>query len=136
MSRIEIKGLTKIYGDTVALDNVDLSLEGETIYGLLGRNGAGKTTLLNLLTVKTHPTTGRVTIDGEPVWENDSALGNVLYMTEPNLYPQSLRVRDVLKWTAEFTLTLMSIMPTSWLSALDSTPKEGEGTLHGLRFHL
>lgn len=42
MSRIEIKGLTKIYGDTVALDNVDLSLEGETIYGLLGRNGAGR----------------------------------------------------------------------------------------------
>jgi ABC-2 type transport system ATP-binding protein len=102
MSRIEIKGLTKIYGDTVALDNVDLSLEGETIYGLLGRNGAGKTTLLNLLTGKTHPTTGRITIDGEPVWENDSALGNVFYMTEPNLYPQSLRVRDVLKWTAEF----------------------------------
>ena len=42
MSRIEIKGLTKIYGDTVALDNVDSKLRRETIYGLLGETERGR----------------------------------------------------------------------------------------------
>ena len=53
MVKIEAKGLTKIFGDTVALDNVQFTLDEPKIYGLLGRNGAGKTTLLNVLTGKT-----------------------------------------------------------------------------------
>ena len=102
MTKIEVKDLTKTYGDTVALDNVRLTLDEKKIYGLLGRNGAGKTTLLNIMTGKTHPTGGSITIDGEPAWENDKVLENIFYMSEQNLYPASLRVRQVFKWTAEF----------------------------------
>ena len=102
MSRIELRGLSKRYGHNLALSEVDLALEGQKIYGLLGRNGAGKTTLLNLLTAKTHPTLGTITIDGEPVWENDAVLGRVFYMTEANLYPPSLRVREAFYWTVQF----------------------------------
>jgi len=102
MNRIEIKGLTKNYGDTVALDNVSLSFDEPKIYGLLGRNGAGKTTLLNLITGKTHATKGSITFNGEPIWENDRVLGKIFFMTEPNLYPESRRVRDIFRWTAEF----------------------------------
>lgn len=47
---IEIKGLTKQYGEMTALDNVSLEFEKNKIYGLLGRNGAGKSTLLNIIT--------------------------------------------------------------------------------------
>jgi ABC-2 type transport system ATP-binding protein len=100
--KIEARELTKIYGETVALDNVSLTLDEAKIYGLLGRNGAGKTTLLNIMTGRTHPTRGSITIDGEPVWENDRVLGSVFYMTEQNLYPASRRVREVFKWTKEF----------------------------------
>ncbi|MDE6594098.1 MAG: ATP-binding cassette domain-containing protein, partial [Oscillospiraceae bacterium] len=46
---LEIKNLTKKYGEFTALDNVTLSL-GKRIYGLLGANGAGKSTFLNLIT--------------------------------------------------------------------------------------
>lgn len=102
MPKIEIKELTKVYGDTIALDNVSLTLDEDKIYGLLGRNGAGKTTLLNLMTAKTHSTKGSITVNGEPVWENDRVLENIFYMTEQNLYPGSMRVRDAFRWTGEF----------------------------------
>jgi len=102
MRRIEAHALSKRYGETVALDNVSLTLEDDKIYGLLGRNGAGKTTLLNLITAKTYPTHGKILIDGESVWENDNALRKVFYMAEQNLYPGSLRVQDAFRWTFRF----------------------------------
>lgn len=46
---IEIQGLTKTYGANRAVDNLDLSLSGNQIVGLLGQNGCGKTTLLKVL---------------------------------------------------------------------------------------
>ena len=51
MSRIEINGLSKSYGNTKALDNVSLTFEENRIYGLLGRNGAGKSTFLKILSI-------------------------------------------------------------------------------------
>ncbi len=102
MGNIEIRGLTKKYGETLALDNISLRLEKNKIYGLLGRNGAGKTTLLNLLTGKLYPTGGEMSVGGEPVWENGRALGRIYYMAEDHLYPGGMRVKDVFKWTGEF----------------------------------
>lgn len=102
MSKIEIETLTKKYGATLALDSISLTMDEDKIYGLLGRNGAGKTTLLNLMTGKTFPTSGQITLAGEPIWENDAALGQIFYMTEQNLYPPSMRVREALRWTGEF----------------------------------
>ena len=102
MSKIEIKNLTKKYGKTIALEDISLTIEPNKIYGLLGRNGAGKTTLLNLLTNKLFPTKGSITVDGEPVIENDKALNNIFYMVEKNLYPQGLKVKELFKWTKEF----------------------------------
>ena len=48
--------LSKSYGRTEAVRNLELQLEENTIYGLLGRNGAGKTTLLNMMTGDLFPT--------------------------------------------------------------------------------
>lgn len=102
MSTIVIKDLTKDYGSTRALDNVNLTLEPNKIYGLLGRNGAGKTTLLNLITNRIFPTQGEITLDGQNVLENDQALSQIYYMMEMNLYPQGFRVKEVLKWSKPF----------------------------------
>lgn len=102
MSSIVFAGVSKEYGATRALQNIQLSLPSGKIYGLLGRNGAGKTTLLNLLTNRIFPSQGVVTLDGQPVLENDQALGQIFYMTEPNLYPASMRAKEVLRWTREF----------------------------------
>ena len=49
MRGIEVKNVSKTYKDTKALSNVNIYLEENKIYGLLGRNGAGKTTLLDVI---------------------------------------------------------------------------------------
>ena len=99
---IEVKNVTKQYGTTTALNNVSTRFEEECIYGLLGRNGAGKTTLLNLITNKLFPTSGEIMIDGENVYENDAALSKVYCMSERGLYPSSMSIKEIFKWTAEF----------------------------------
>jgi ABC-2 type transport system ATP-binding protein len=102
MSIIEIKSITKDYGNTKALDDISLTFEPNKIYGLLGRNGAGKTTLLNLITNKIFPTKGDITINGDRVFENDKALNNIFYMMEKNLYPEGLKIKEIFKWTKEY----------------------------------
>lgn len=102
MKTIQIKGVSKVYGRTKALDKVNMTIESNRIYGLLGRNGAGKTTLLNLMTNRIFPTEGEIIADGETVFENDKVLRNIFYMAAQNLYPEGERIRNIYKWTKEF----------------------------------
>ncbi len=64
---IEAEGLTKRYGDVLALDSLDLVVPAGSVFGFLGPNGAGKTTTLRLLTGLGHPSAGRATVAGIPV---------------------------------------------------------------------
>ncbi|MFB6120660.1 MAG: ABC transporter ATP-binding protein [Halobacteriaceae archaeon] len=59
------EGVRKAYGDTVALDGVDLSVAEGEVFGLIGPNGAGKTTLVRCLTGTARPDSGRVAVLGE-----------------------------------------------------------------------
>ncbi len=104
MNQIEIKDITKVFGSTTALQHVSVGIEENKIYGLLGRNGAGKTTLLNLMTNKIFPTNGEILVDGENVLENDQALSKIYCMTDSNLYPENMKVKDAFHWTKEFYL--------------------------------
>ena len=61
---IEIKQLTKRYGERVAVDGLDVKLMNGKIYGLLGPNGAGKSTTMNMMTGCISPTSGSVRING------------------------------------------------------------------------
>jgi D-methionine transport system ATP-binding protein len=58
------EGVSVQYGNVTALDEVTLEIERGEIIGIVGESGAGKSTLLNLLDAATHPTDGRVVIDG------------------------------------------------------------------------
>lgn len=98
MNGIQIQNLTKNFGQTRALDNVNLTFEEGKIYGLLGRNGAGKSTLLGCITNRLFPDAGQVLINGLPAMENDTATGLVYMMSEKSLYPEGMRVRDVFRW--------------------------------------
>ncbi len=64
---IELRGLTKRFGHTLALDNVDLVVRPGAIFGFLGRNGAGKTTALRLLSGLARPTAGAAYVLGHDV---------------------------------------------------------------------
>ena len=61
---IELRGLRKVFGDTVALEEIDLSVPAGEIHGIVGRSGAGKSTLIRCLTGLERPTSGTVAIDG------------------------------------------------------------------------
>src|SRR5690348_10160254 len=62
---IEARGLTKRYGDTLAVDNLSFDVEPGRITGFLGPNGAGKTTTMRLILGLDRPTSGTVTVNGK-----------------------------------------------------------------------
>ena len=64
---IELRGLTKQFGDTLALDHVDLVVRPGVVFGFLGRNGAGKTTALRILSGLAQPTAGTAHVLGHDV---------------------------------------------------------------------
>ena len=99
---IVIEHVNKSFGPVHALNDVSITLEEGKIYGLLGRNGAGKSTLLNILTDRLYPDSGSVTVDGEPVHNNDSALSKMYLMSELNCYPESMKVKEAFLWSKRF----------------------------------
>ena len=96
---ITVSQLTKQYGPVTALDGVSLTLEDGKIYGLLGRNGAGKSTLMKLMSDRIRPTAGEILVEGKSVHNN---AGRIYMMSEENLYVDSMKVRDIFRWTGEF----------------------------------
>lgn len=102
MNGIELKEVTKNFGNVCALNKVSLTFRPNCIYGLLGRNGAGKSTMLNIITNRLFADEGTVTVDGEPAAENDTAQRKIYLMSEKNLYPEGLRIRDIFQYTSEF----------------------------------
>jgi ABC-2 type transport system ATP-binding protein len=99
--RVEARGLTRRFGDRVALDALDLTIEPGESFGLLGANGAGKTTFIRLVTGYLLPSAGSITVDGHsPALEPGrvhACLGFV--METSRLYPE-LRVRGFLRFMA------------------------------------
>ncbi|AVP63612.1 ABC transporter ATP-binding protein [Clostridium botulinum] len=102
MSDILIKNVTKSYQGKEVLSDISINIEISKIYGLLGRNGAGKTTLLHLMTNRGILDSGEILIDGESICENDKALSKIYFMEEKNLFPETMKIVDVFKWTKEF----------------------------------
>lgn len=99
---IKITDLTKKYGKNTVLKAISLEFEEEKIYGLLGRNGVGKSTLLNIISNRIFKTSGEVLVDGEVAEENANAQQKIFLMGEINLYPESMKVSEIIKWTKEF----------------------------------
>jgi ABC transporter DrrB family efflux protein len=78
---VHVEGVTKRFGDTVALAGVDLDVAEGTIFGLLGPNGAGKSTLVRVLATLLTPDTGRAEVFGRDVVEDAPAVREMLGLT-------------------------------------------------------
>lgn len=85
---LQTKNIGKSYGQTVALDNINMKIKRGTIYGLIGRNGAGKTTLLKIISGLSFPDKGDVTLFGKKTKDNKELLERIGILIEnPGLYP-------------------------------------------------
>jgi ABC-2 type transport system ATP-binding protein len=85
---VELRGLVKRYGDLVAVDHVDLTVEPGDVYGYLGPNGAGKTTSLRMMLGLIRPTEGSVRLFGRDPTLSVRALDGVAGFVEaPRFYP-------------------------------------------------
>ena len=94
---LEVTKLTKAYGKNVVLDRLSLTLEGGHIHALVGENGAGKTTLLNTLAGIYRPDSGRVLLDGKPIFDNVQAKARIGFVTAGNTYPVGTSVAELAK---------------------------------------
>lgn len=99
---IEVQNLTKRYKDKNALDDITLSIEGGSIYGLLGRNGAGKTTLMSILTAQNFESSGTVRVFGEHPYENSRVLGRICFVRESQKYPDDAYPKHAFKAASLF----------------------------------
>ena len=79
---IQLKSVTKKFNESLALDNIDLTIETGRAYGLLGSNGAGKSTILRLLSGVYKCENGTVQIDGEDVYDQPDIKEKVVFVND------------------------------------------------------
>ena len=98
---IEIKDITKTFGEQHALDHVSFGVAKGEIVGLLGPNGAGKSTLMKIITCFIPPTEGELTVCGHSIYDDALAVRrHIGYLPELNpLYPD-MYVREYLRFAA------------------------------------
>lgn len=98
---LETEGLTKRYGDFVAVDCLDLTVRAGEVFGLLGPNGAGKTTTILMLLGLTEPTSGRIRVLGfDPARQPLSVKARVGYMPDQVGFYDELTARENLSYIA------------------------------------
>jgi len=99
---IEVKNLTKKYGDHIAVSNLSFEVKQGQIYGFLGPNGAGKSTTMNIMTGYLSATDGEVIINGHNILEEpEEAKKNIGYLPEfPPLYTEMTPL-EYLRFVAE-----------------------------------
>lgn len=133
MALLDCLNLYKNYGNVLALNNFNLSLESGKIVGLLGPNGSGKTTLIKLIAGLLAPTEGAIFIDGKMPGPETKAI--VSYLPERTYFSDWMRVNDLIEFFSDFysdfdrekaieMLTRLQITPERKLKELSKGTKE------------
>ena len=100
MNCIEARGLRKVFGTTVALENIDLRVEQGRIFGIVGPNGAGKTTLLNVILGLT-AYQGELRVLGRDPWAaREQLMRDVSFIADVAVLPRWIRVTHLLDYVA------------------------------------
>ncbi|KKP36664.1 MAG: ABC transporter related protein [Candidatus Peregrinibacteria bacterium GW2011_GWA2_33_10] len=99
---IEVKNLTKLYGDFIAVDNISFTVNKGEIVGFLGPNGAGKTTTMKMLTCYLSPNKGEIKLNNLDVFENSlDVRKNIGYLPENTPVYEDLNVIESLEFFAQ-----------------------------------
>ena len=98
---IDVKGLTKTFGDRTAVDHVDIAMPRGQVWGFLGPNGSGKTTTIRMLCGLLKPDAGEGTCLGYDILKDSRRIKNqVGYMTQKFSYWEDLSIRENLEFVA------------------------------------
>jgi ABC-2 type transport system ATP-binding protein len=97
---IEVRDLTKIFGNTVAVDHLTFTVRPGTVTGFLGPNGAGKSTTMRMILGLDNPTSGTALIDGNPYTSLPNPLTRVGSLLDANWIHPNRSARSHLRWMA------------------------------------
>lgn len=128
-----MQGLTKVYGNTLAVNNLNLTIPRGKIIGLLGPNGSGKTTLIKMINGLLTPTAGSILINGMAPGPETKA--RIAYLPERTYLQSGMKVCDLVDFFEDFyadfdknraisMLSALNIQPTAQLKTLSKGTKE------------
>lgn len=99
---IKITNLKKSLGDNIVLNNLNLEIKENTIFGLVGINGAGKSTLLRLLSGVYNADEGNILIDNERVFENIQIKKNIFFLSDDPYVPINSTASSLIDFYSSF----------------------------------
>ena len=122
---IEVKNVTKQYGNFYAVRNINFEIKEGEIVGFLGRNGAGKSTTMNMITGFIEPTEGDIFVNGYSIYLNPKKVKSQIgYMPEGTpLYPE-LTVKEFISYMADLKLVPKKEKKEAVKKAIESTGLE------------
>ena len=95
---IKVTDVTKRFGDTAALDDLNMTVPKGSIYGLMGLNGAGKTTIIKHLAVFLMEDSGEITIDGQLVPDNEELKKRVLFIPDELFFFRGYSMKEMARY--------------------------------------
>lgn len=124
---LRCENLTKRYGNVMALNSINLSLESGKIVGLLGPNGSGKTTLIKIINGLLTPNSGTLTIDGNKPGTETKAM--VAYLPD-NIYLNTwMTVKQIVEYFTDFYADFRPALAYEMMEKLGISPKNKLKTL-------
>lgn len=124
---LQVQGLIKSFGNTIALNNISLSLPAGRIVGLLGPNGSGKTTLIKIVSGLLTPTQGQVLIKGMSPGVQTKQL--VSYLPDRPYFSSWMKVKDCVALFADFYSDFNRSKASEMLTSLGVDQKQTFRTL-------
>lgn len=94
---IEIRNVSKSFGEIKALDRVSAAIGEGHVFGLVGTNGAGKSTLMRLMAGVLRPDQGEILVEGQPVYDHPGAKGKLFYLSDEQYFFKNGTSKDMLQ---------------------------------------
>lgn len=131
MNVINVEHFTKMYGTTLAVDDISFQIESGTIVGFVGKNGAGKSTLIRTFLNMIQPTKGQIQIKGLDVVKDAKKIKSITsYMPSETVFYDQLKVREILSFCLKFSRqTMEDAIKLADQFELDMEKKIGELSL-------
>ena len=99
---IEIKNVTKKYGDFTAIENINITVENSSVFAIAGFNGCGKTTLLNVCAGIFKAEEGFVLLDGKDAFDNDTNRHSLFYVSDNMWFPVGANIKTAAGFYSSF----------------------------------